>query len=149
MKNLGIISKVIIVCWLVLLSIAAFYAIESFADFFRGNENFSYRLILRTFTLIAILYVLVNLAIGLFKDVEHSLRLLKILSKYSYVMGLFGLIAVVMQLANLTDASDAYSFAAACGFVTLFGFLSHMWFKKKYYMAWKKSSGLNIFQFRK
>lgn len=135
------------VCWIALLSMATFYAMESFADFFRGDEDFSYRLILRAFTLVAILYVLANLVIGLFKNVEYSIRLLKILSKYSYVMGLFGLIAVVMHVADVTDASDAYSFGAACGFVTLFGFLSHMWFKKKYYLAWKNSSGLNIFQY--
>ena len=147
MKYKTPLSKIIMVCWVALLGMATFYAIESFADFFRGNEDFNYRIILRTFTLIAILYALAYLAIGLFKKVPNSIRLLKILSKYSYLMGLCGLIAVVMRVGNMTDATDAYSFGAVCGFVTLFGFLSHMWFKKKYYMAWKNSTGLNIFQF--
>lgn len=135
MKKTDTISKVIMIYWIIMLSIAAFYSVESFYNFFTGNENFSYRIILRSFTLIAVFYGLISLLIGLFKDVEYSKPVLAIVTKFSYLVAVLGLTFLVMHLFNVIDAPIAYPVAGVFGLIALSGYLSNLWFKKASPMA--------------
>lgn len=132
MKSTDTLSKVIIAYWIAVLCVATFYSIESFADFLSGNEDFTYRIILRAVALIAILYVLVKLIMGLFRKVSNSLGILRIITRYSYLIGLLGLVAIVMHLSNLARSFDVYLFGGVCGFIAFSGYLSNWWFKRNY-----------------
>jgi hypothetical protein len=128
-------SKGIMIYWIAILCLAGFYSIESFYDYFRGNEEFNYRIILRVFTLIGISYLLVNIFLGLFKKPEYTIPFLLIVTKFSYLTGILGLTAMVMDASGLTQAPDVYPFAGVCVFVALSGYLSSLWFKTRYQNA--------------
>ena len=132
MKSTDTLSKVIIAYWIAVLCVVTFYSIDSFADFLSGNEDFNYRIILRAFGLIAIIYCLADLTVGLFKKVLYSLRLLKILARYSYWLGLLGLVVIIMQFSGIFKTPDAYLIGGVCGFIALSGYLSNLWIKRNY-----------------
>jgi hypothetical protein len=132
MKNKDALSKVIMIYWIAILGIAGFFAIESFYDFFRGNEEFSYRIILRSVTLIGILYLLANLFSGLSKRAEHSIPVLLTVARFSYLVGLLGVTTVVMHVSGMVKSNDAFIFGGACGLIAICGYLSSMWFRRSY-----------------
>lgn len=132
MKFKNTLSKVIIIYWIVVLTMAGGFSIESFFDLFRGTEEFSYRIILRLFTLTGILYLLGKLFSGLSKQAAYSIPVLSIIFRFSYLTGILGLTAIIMHISNLARSSDAYLFGGVCCILGLSAYLSNMWFKRNY-----------------